>query len=92
MSADLVEARRIEPFLGHAARPQDASRPVLFQSPFDPWRGYAIHGLDGARITRQMLCQKRRELEQEKRDVDELLEKYAPGNREFEHWIAESEN
>ena len=37
-----------------------------------------------------MLCQKRRELEQEKQYVDEVLEKYAPGSLEFEHWIAES--
>ncbi len=37
-----------------------------------------------------MLCQKRRELEQDKQYVDEVLEKYAPGSREFEHWIAES--
>jgi hypothetical protein len=37
-----------------------------------------------------MLCQTRRELEQEKQYVDELLEKYAPGSREFDFWIAES--
>jgi len=37
-----------------------------------------------------MHCQTRRELEQDKQYVDELLEKYAPGSREFDHWIAES--
>jgi hypothetical protein len=37
-----------------------------------------------------MLCQTRRELELDKQYVDEVVEKYAPGSREFEHWIAES--
>jgi hypothetical protein len=37
-----------------------------------------------------MLCPKRRELEEDKQYVDELLEKYGPGSREFDHWIAES--
>lgn len=37
-----------------------------------------------------MLCQTRRELEHDKQYVDELVEKYAPGSREFDHWIAES--
>ena len=37
-----------------------------------------------------MLCQKRRELEEDKQYVDQVLEKYAPGSREFEYWIAES--
>ena len=29
-------------------------------------------------------------LEHDKQYVDELVEKYAPGSREFDHWIAES--
>jgi len=37
-----------------------------------------------------MLCQTRRELERDKQFVDDLVEKYAPGSREFDHWIAES--
>jgi hypothetical protein len=37
-----------------------------------------------------MLCQTRRELELDKQYVDEVMEKYAPGSREFDHWIAES--
>ena len=37
-----------------------------------------------------MLCQIRRELEQDKQYVDELVEKYAPGSREFDYWIVES--
>jgi hypothetical protein len=37
-----------------------------------------------------MLCQTRRELEPDKQYVDELVEKYAPGSREFDLWIAES--
>jgi glutamine synthetase adenylyltransferase len=37
-----------------------------------------------------MLCQTRRELEHDKQYVDELVEKYAPGSREFDLWIAES--
>ena len=35
-----------------------------------------------------MLCQTRRELELDKQFVDEVVEKYAPGSREFDHWIA----
>jgi hypothetical protein len=35
-----------------------------------------------------MFCQKYRELEEDKQYVDSVLEKYAPGCREFEHWIA----
>jgi hypothetical protein len=37
-----------------------------------------------------MPCQTRRELEHDKQYVDELVERYAPGSREFDHWIAES--
>jgi hypothetical protein len=37
-----------------------------------------------------MLCQTRRELEHDKQYVDEVVEKYAPGSREFDHWIAYS--
>jgi hypothetical protein len=36
-----------------------------------------------------MLCQTRRELELDKQYVDEVVEKYAAGSREFDHWIAE---
>jgi hypothetical protein len=44
----------------------------------------------GAKEGGLMSCRACRELEHDKQYVDELVEKYAPGSQEFEHWIAES--
>jgi hypothetical protein len=54
------------------------------------FRRMPVHPSPGAKEAAQMLSRPAESLNTISNTFDELVEKYAPGSREFDHWIAES--